>query len=746
MTTTTGPRLVTSIGFWLPCGRTNFCDITHDKIPGAPTTLVVSVDDRPSKIEDSVCKRLTQTLAARGYALVTRLFPQSAMANEELLPEAIVFVHEGRPQSTVSVRGTLLTDNWSGAIAVDALLLIATTEGFYYVCALHDPNLAAVDVLQALGQHVGSLFGGSFYSHISGHPNAHIDDSPSPQSTSQTIKQYADGPLGILNLFQLTSVIEGLYNSYFDASVFFYERGTNEDTQSYKRSAYALKQFAAMICTKCDVEEGSRDAVVALIDNIVKGNASYSDVVSLRSVLDTRYARTVILRGFLDNTSAYCLRRPLKSMIEQCRSALLSKSLEVIHRREPISQIESPTDDSSQLIENEDQLRGYVMLVSAKLPLIANILNQLEEQVAVVTDKKNKVAKPGRSGNPSPPARSARKPLESSLRAWHRLFSNLVENVRDVERAIAQSRMERLLFEQSQMRAEQETSSEIERVRIRFGLIGSGHAGVNDWGIVVVTCLSTAISVASACALTAFPDVAWLGKVEVISAICAFIVGMYCAIQWMQRRRERRRYLVNPENSEHHYEFDFHLDAPIGQKDAHDLANGGFNRAMARREAARGRTEDASATRMAFADRGPYIHTYRVDRLSNDEAVYKIHIECKVHDTFDRAESARTLASKLSRGREPDLVVSLVYDILVQLASASHQCILRDVRVIALKNTQLDDSQRRRLKLFVIHQCINAFIENVEFQIHVDGQEKKRDPCLYLDWLAHKRESEESGH
>src|SRR5262249_5039049 len=110
--------------------------------------------------------------------------------------------------------------------------------------------------------------------------------------------------------------------------------------------------------------------------------ASSNVQVLAQQVFDSFLPPTVceyVLRKFLQATATSVLQE-YKRRIERCRRALLGEMLQVTHRQQPLLQVEVP-DKRPDRIEgvNEAQLRGYVMLVSAKLPLLENVKLYLEE-------------------------------------------------------------------------------------------------------------------------------------------------------------------------------------------------------------------------------------------------------------------------------------------------------------------------------------------------------------------------------
>ena len=99
---------------------------------------------------------------------------------------------------------------------------------------------------------------------------------------------------------------------------------------------------------------------------------------------------------------------------------------------------------------------GYVLLVSAKLPLISNVGVYLNE-IAITSNwySREKVRS------------NAEHAVSASLGIWQALLTSIQEELKGLEHAIAQERQDRMVQEEEKIRVEQETLAEIERLQDR---------------------------------------------------------------------------------------------------------------------------------------------------------------------------------------------------------------------------------------------------------------------------------------
>jgi hypothetical protein len=248
----------------------------------------------------------------------------------------------------------------------------------------------------------------------------------------------------ILTSFQLNCLLEGVCNSAFDPRVFFTADSEDEWTQRIERSRFRLDELLRSL---------------AISD-------SYPDsggMVPMSLRLDCFKRSLRVLRN------EHLL--PLKWNIESVRRTLLADSMHDLHRNERLQQLvirrkSAPvTADGTErddrrrdaLVEkaSEQQLRGYVMLISAKLPLIENISRLMDDVAAAVNEWSSSGSRARH--------KSDRESMAQILRSWNGLEAAVADNIRALERSFEAVWRDRLLHENEQMRAEEEALAELQR-------------------------------------------------------------------------------------------------------------------------------------------------------------------------------------------------------------------------------------------------------------------------------------------
>jgi hypothetical protein len=161
-------------------------------------------------------------------------------------------------------------------------------------------------------------------------------------------------PRGILTFFQLNVLVEGLFNQSLSPAVFFEH---NE----------FLREF---------LEQTRRDLPGAL--TLFEQMRQVIELLAVKDVdARTPDGHVVALRRFLDVSAREVLQR-IKWSVESVRRSLLDESVTMLHRQNKLVQLDMGALEQERTPElavgaSESQLRGYVMLVAAKLPLVRNV-------------------------------------------------------------------------------------------------------------------------------------------------------------------------------------------------------------------------------------------------------------------------------------------------------------------------------------------------------------------------------------
>ena len=494
--------VVTAVGVWLPCGRTNFFDHEDDQ-PLLETNLLKSVrlkipydPDQGRGLQSSVVRRLCWVLRKdeandpNEYSYVYFRIPLSRRTRPELDesdPDSVIFL------CAPNDCGIWSHPCWDKSNFPYGIALIVSDEGLYAWVTVHSAAIDKKTVQDRLKEYVAeTMLGGGFYSH-----------------QREKILEYRDSKLGVLNFFQLNLILEGLHNFMFDEHVYFYQGdNTAEESRIIAEDRYSLGQFARHITAVVSFDNATNDSKTRLCDNLghlVSIHSQEGDAIkAIEAVVEdclNEQTQRDLLRRFLRATAAESLQQ-LKWKLERCRRSLLQDMINVLHLQRDLEQVVSPDKHTSWFPPNandveqshlpfnqapmnqatEDQLRGYVMLVSAKLPLIRNIQRYAMQVLdAMVHRRRTRDFKRDLSVSSEelsePKARElAIGEIQPYINSWSGLYDAIVDNVRGLENAVNQARSERLYEEEHRIRAEQEAVAEIERIRHYTG----GSAGSED--------------------------------------------------------------------------------------------------------------------------------------------------------------------------------------------------------------------------------------------------------------------------
>jgi len=259
-------------------------------------------------------------------------------------------------------------------------------------------------------------------------------------------------PLGTLAFSQLNILAEGMWNDALSPAVF-------------------LEQHEFMT-TYLNGQE-SNDYLRSVADVI----AALTTEVDARVTL----GQIVVLHHFLTVSSHGSLLK-LKSALESVRRRLLDEMMSSMHRQHRLVQLRFATNGHERRPElaigaTETQLKGYAALVAAKFPLIQGV----KEAIRLAWDHLEWAVE--RDGGlvlqPNVTTGHADVPelvmdeltiqftrLRGQIDHWEALLNDLKNNVDSLSRTMEHSWMEDLLYEEKQLRSDQEAMAEIERSRL----------------------------------------------------------------------------------------------------------------------------------------------------------------------------------------------------------------------------------------------------------------------------------------
>lgn len=417
-----------AIGFWLPCGKGNFyrnsdsSELLED-INKNNNDISLLKQNKNSSLQISLFHRLYEIFKDTKFKIIIPILSRSRRMELVPEPEAVIFY----------------ADNMGLA---NKMLFLSSDKGFnILVASTSNDNIETVE--NYLYEFIVDRFQGSAADSIN--------------TLKEGIKRRDEYYKGILPFFQLNLIVEGLYNPNFDPRNFFASQSASK--QKYADKIYSLSNFCKKITTKAIlIKEGDYNHFT--IKNFFEDPSKLNGASLYDGLFVSKNISNEILRIFLRHISADCLLT-LKWNIESCRRTLLEGMLSSVHKQDKLGQLESNSSESSQMEEaNEAQLRGYAMLIAAKLPIILNVNRYIE---SIYNSYENA---------------SERKEIEFLFKDWFGLVNSISENISRLEEAIAQSRMDNLLLEQQQMRAESETMAEIARVRQKNG--GDSDSGASS--------------------------------------------------------------------------------------------------------------------------------------------------------------------------------------------------------------------------------------------------------------------------
>ncbi|HEY7835231.1 MAG TPA: hypothetical protein VIG30_16765 [Ktedonobacterales bacterium] len=669
------------------------------------------------------------------------------------------------PAELPGIKGTAF------ASAFSFVTLLVNSDGFYIWIAAYKHTSsrakqpALEDIQTTLKRHIAHVAGGSFSAHASGKPSP---ERPDPLPGAETLTIYRDQHRGLLTYFQLNTILEGLYNSNLDFRVFFRNEDVVEQrymvgdfvaqiTETFAPHREPHKPSAAPSATPDEApsaasetspgvatastgtskrrnrqahvepkepppaydhpaaEEDARQSIKTFITSYLE----HPDVLTEKDRSDyaelcvTHHAREMTLYKFLHAT-AYTTLITMKKRIERCRRGLLDELIEVTHRRKPLIQTEPPDTLKDQAdFVNEAQLRGYVMLFAAKMPLIANVQLHLEDMHDELYGKKSDLRVPYRS--------------------WKTLLAALRSDVDGLTEAIEQAREARMLYEQEQIHAEQETLSEIQRLRERSDNALSPATGT---AISIVSNVFALFAVALTLVFQNNPFAQFpkslsnvfdpknkAGELDFLGLLALLLVA-YFVLQFLAERALRgftrliRRDVR--QDARYYYELDIHVDQPFKTEALEELFRDGTppRGALATSSTSTSATSSTPATtsplvsaspshrRLAPPFKKPVRNSYRVERVDKSEALHKIYCEADI--------CVRPASRRLERHRYLHTV--LVYELMFHRPSQEHGYVLKDVRAVATHSRNLKADEIELLKRHIVENFINPCLsENWRF-------------------------------
>jgi hypothetical protein len=454
-----------SVSLWLPISRPSFFNFTEGewmerRVEGDLTWC----SSKRIKKEDYVPLLLVGVLR-RLLEVMPRSFGYAAFGLCEMRGDSS---SRRRP---VSVTLTLdliapsrrLGDFWSEANGelVDAgatmVTLFVSENGAYSFTAAYPEGGSRADVLKALVHHIRQVFGGNYVVHpLPAERTRRVDvgsmalkdynglaDNPEPgRDPDADDDTVVTQPRGILTFSQLNILAEGMWNDTLSPAVFLEQRDFMTRFLKSEEAVDFLRSVADVI-----------EALTTEVDG------------------RTTMGQIVVLHHFLTVSSHGSLLK-LKSALESVRRRLLDEMMGSMHRQTRLVQLRFATNSHERRPElavsaTESQLKGYAALVAAKFPLVMGV----GETIRLAKDHLDWVVE--RDGRPVLGPGDTHAELQNQLTRlhgqidhWDALLKDLGNNVDSLSRTIEHAWMEDLLYEEKQLRSDQEAMAEIERSRL----------------------------------------------------------------------------------------------------------------------------------------------------------------------------------------------------------------------------------------------------------------------------------------
>lgn len=499
-----------------------------------------------------------------------------------------------------------------------------------------------------------------------------IDDDPDSEDNYQ----------GYLSFFQINILLGVLFNPSLEPGIFLEAGDGKEEVVNLWDGV--LESFA--------------------LSSSTRGDETVEPVALLSAALSEFVAVT---------TDATLL--PLKWRLERARRALLGFVMGLVHRKSRLVQVRQRLEYPESFDDgNETQLRGYVMLVSGKLPLLINVEEHLNTTIRAVTrEAKGKEGVAAARGLDPQAGEEDDSVAEDLIGAWIYAVQAIRDNVEGLERAVEHAWMERTLYEQAQMRAEQEALAEIERARSRSNAFSS----TIDSPVFMIT-----LVVATAALVVTVAD--WPAGFRLLGGGVAGLLlliliegGARMHRGWKVRRGEQNR---------HYYEYNLTFNV--------ELAEEQIKRLMSESLELRSRAEEEKRLEL-FGPSPLQIERHgsvRVERIADEEVIYKVHLEARI-ELLPKRLLARILPPGLVEDRAVE--VFAIYEIFYHRPTKNAEFLLRDVRTTAIAPAALEPEQLDELTELVMAELVIPLVPEAGDHI-ASGEE----PTMAMFDIVDRRE------
>jgi hypothetical protein len=684
--------MVVSRSLWLPVGAANFYSIMTD-----PPLVQFSRDDgglmrscradradQPGYIphlRESVLRRLVEVLPLSfGYDPVGVCWFD---AGQERGPRPSSVAMRLRPHTaTVGLPAAVPVNQGLIDAGVDQVTLRVDEHGFYTFTASASATGSDVEgvVGNALIEHMVQLFGGGFtVNRLRPSPERRQGEGAEAVRLYNGLRREAPDPgqperpegppLGALSFYQLNVMMESLCNQSLLPSVFF---------EHYQRAEQWLASHRR------------RTSVVTNLDDYIREVTVDADATAIDGQILTLSRFLLVSRGSL---------QWMRRSVESVRRSLLDQMMAVSHRQARLIQLDLGGVEYERTPEmtgeaSESQMRGYVMLMATKLPLIAVIADAVRASGDALARRL--------AGAVPDTADPRGDRLTGQIDTWIDLLDGLRTNVASLETAVEHDWQERLLYEQEQARSEQEAMAEIERSR--RGRPETRRAGDAAYNAIMLVLTAVAVFIAIQTANTATTTERWQ---QVLNLWPLLVLGVAVLAAWpvtisLRRLIEQRK----PDSELYSFEFAFRLDARVDAGLLHTYLNT-IKPVMVRRA---GKSPTIKIRRLGG---------WRWERTAHDTTLLKIHSIAVVEVGF------------LRRAR-----FEIVTEIMTRRISNADQMFLRQCRMFG--------DTPKPLPTDVINAIVKRLIEHSCQQVSKDPDVQFELTGLTDPAIPHQRRSQDS--
>jgi len=339
------------------------------------------------------------------------------------------------------------------------------------------------------------------------------------------------------------------------------------------------------------------------------------------------------------------------------------------------------------------------LLVSAKLPLIKNAHRYLNEVLGQYNLNNN----PGTS--------SKLKRATDFIFGWNSMVSGIETSIRGIENAIDHARMEKVLYELEELRAEQEAETEISRAQEHLEWqskpdkdetlkLNSNGVMLALLGLILTFVIypKEIILFLTGKVYTHLTDIPYISEWSqrvLIIFIVPFVLYIFIEIfgYFLKKNPFTKKFKKRLE-TEMITKYQFEIDARIDFELSHSAVNR-LHECDFKFPDGKEYIDDPNLTLYK-----PTHKAYRVERLSDNEALHKFHFTATA--LWDAEQSGM---------KNSELQCHIIYEVLSHKIADKDSYILREMRLISHNKGILTAANQKKLKKFVIQYMVNCWLD-----------------------------------